>query len=130
MINEAKCIEIILTSYPEFQNGLWKEYLEDWGDDTPGFWNNISTFSHFAIELLKKDSSLVPGIFQLAEELLESGNDNVQNAICTCFLENIINATPEEVAPKKFVPFLGKKSKEYCKWWDEFTGVKTDGLWD
>ena len=28
-----------------------------------------------------------------------------------------------------FVPYLGQESREYCKAWDQFTGVRTEGLW-
>jgi len=32
------------------------------------------------------------------------------------------------ISSLSFVGLLGSKSKEYCKGWDEFTGVKTEGL--
>lgn len=57
------------------------------------------------------------------------GDEDVQTAAATCFLENLMNRTPELIDPQRFVPLLGHESKEYCRAWDEFCGVRTEGLW-
>lgn len=45
------------------------------------------------------------------------------------FLENLVNSSSNgRFGSKDFTKFLGPKSIEYCKAWDEFTGVKTEGL--
>lgn len=50
---------------------------------------------------------------------------------CSCFLENLINrASAKRISYERFIPYLGEKSREYCRAWDEFTGVKSPGLWD
>ena len=53
----------------------------------------------------------------------------IQLLFATNFLEGLQNIESSgQVSASEFVPFLGSKSKEYCKAWDEFTGVKTPGL--
>jgi len=50
-------------------------------------------------------------------------------AACVCFLENLQNkAGHGRFEYSRFIPYLGEKSKEYCRAWDEFTGVKSPGL--
>lgn len=56
---------------------------------------------------------------------------NFDEAACACFLENLINMASNGRFPySRFIPYLDEKSKEYCRAWDEFTGVKSPGLWD
>lgn len=63
--------------------------------------------------------------------LLREGNQDVQDAAATCFLENILNYdSAGRLKASSFVHLLGTESKAYCKARDEFTGVKTPGLWD
>lgn len=57
------------------------------------------------------------------------GNDKVRDAVATCFLENLINAVAwGRIPSSSFIHLLGEESKKYYKAWDEFTGVKTEGL--
>lgn len=63
----------------------------------------------------------------------QAGTDekNFDDAICTCFFEDLINsASSGNIQYERFIPYLGEKSKEYCKAWDQFTGVRSPGLWD
>ncbi len=70
-------------------------------------------------------------IFLLIEFFLNEGDQDVQNAAATCFLEGLINFVSHgRIVPERLTSYLiGEKSIEYCKAWDEFTGVKTPGLW-
>ena len=62
-----------------------------------------------------------------SEDTLEGDFDN---AICTCFLENLINRDSSgNYDFNRILPYLNEKSKEYCKAWDKFTGVRSPGLW-
>lgn len=70
-------------------------------------------------------------VFSLIELFLNKGDKDVKDAATTNFLENLINYTSSgRLKPEQFIHYLGPKSKAYCKAWDEFTGVKTPGLWD
>jgi hypothetical protein len=132
MIKHNECMNLILKNFPGFQSD-WQEHLDWWDGDTPGFSNDMSAFSHYVLALLKnnKDSQEIKDIFILIEQLVSKGDEEVKNSACTCFLENLINATSwERVHASTFIYLLGPESRKYCKAWDEFTGVKTEGLWD
>lgn len=132
MINEEQCIRLILEKFPDFKE-MWQEHLDWWGEDTPGFSNDMAVFSEYTIKVLQKEHKIpeLKVIFQFIEALMHEGTGTVKDAAATCFLENLINATSwGTVSPSSFVHLLGKESIKYCKAWDEFTGVKTKGLWD
>jgi hypothetical protein len=132
MISENECIDIILEKFPGFK-GAWQEHLDWWGGETRGFCNDMSAFSNYVIDLLHKNKKNleIKTIFLFIEELMTRGTEEVQEATATCFLENLINATSWGTASAgSFVHLLGAESRKYCKAWDEFTGVKTEGLWD
>lgn len=125
-------MQAILEKFPEF-NLAWQEHLEWWeGENRPGLCTDMSAFSGYVLTLLenKANSEYLRSIFLFIEQLMVEGDDDVQTAAATCFLENIINSTGwEKIPASTFVEFLGEESKKYCKAWDEFTGVKTEGLW-
>ncbi len=92
-----------------------------------------STFSDFIGKKLRDNRySKAQAVFNGIETLLaeSKGDENIKNALCTCFLENLLNRFTEEPAVlDKFIPLLGPKSIKHSKAWDEFTGVQTHGLW-
>lgn len=100
-----------------------------WGDTS--FAGGMNKFSDYVIDLLVKkqqNPSLIKEIFNYIEFLLVNGDEDVQNIASTCFLENILNVTPTQIDPKHYVGYLGVESRKFCRAWDEFTGVKTEGL--
>lgn len=69
-------------------------------------------------------------IFDFVEFLLCNGDESVQNGAATCFLEHLFNIDEAGIKFKTFYPYLGKNSVDYCRGWDEFCGMRTEGLWD
>lgn len=141
VINEENCIDILLKQFPNSKPFFFRFQQEDINDESEennppprrrSFYGEISEFSDYVSEILQKnaDPQYVKEIFDFMEYLLIEGDAEVKNAVATCFLENILNITPREVQPHTFVPYLGQKSREFCKGWDSYTGVFTEGLWD
>lgn len=135
MVFKYECTKMIFDTFPEFKNSkTWKEDLEFWGGDKPGPCDQMSTFGEFVTEEVlnaEKPSVNSQKVFDFIEMLMQNGDQDVIDIAATCFLENLINYTSwGNLEAAKFVHLLGKKSKEFCKGWDEFTGVKTPGLWD
>lgn len=130
MINHQQSIEMIRKMFPSFfTSKVWEQHLEFWADENPGFGNIISTFSDYCIELfLSKREDELKSVFLFVEEMLKNGDVSVRDAFATCFLENILNLVPSKISPIDFIPLLGPSSIDYCRAWDEFTGVKTPGL--
>ena len=98
----------------------------------PGF-SIMVEFSHYIKDILAKNDAAnrdaIKLAFELAEKFMIEGDDSVKNAVATCFLENLINAVAwGDISAMSFVNLLGEGSRKYCKAWDEFTGVKTEGL--
>lgn len=59
------------------------------------------------------------------------GDQEVQDAAATCFLENLQHQVDVGKVPGALSSsLLGSESRDYCKAWDEFTGVKTKELED
>jgi hypothetical protein len=135
MISENKCFEIILETFPKFKQ-LWeKERESGWKGPIRGLCLDLAEFSHYIEDMIAKnnnnDKSTIELAFQIAEMLMNEGDDKVQEAVATCFLENLINAVSwDSISASSFVHYLGKESIEYCKAWDEFTGTKTPALWE
>lgn len=132
MIQKEMCMKLVLKEFPNFRT-LWQEHLDWWGKDVPGLSNDMSAISDYTINLLKNNQSSheIKNIFNFIEQLIIDGDQSVRDAATTCFLENLINATSwKRILASSFVHLLGPESKKYCKAWDEFTGVKTEGLWE
>jgi hypothetical protein len=115
---------------PEFSE-TWASEVCLWRDNQGNFGpcGVFATFSRYvAHKLMANERDNLMRIFEFAESCM-SDDDEVSTAVATCFLENLMNRTPEEIDPATFVPLLGPKSRDYCQGWDEFCGVKTKGLW-
>ena len=130
MITEENCFEFILKVEPEFLLPL-SNHMEEWGADSNTH-SKMSVFSDFFEEKISQGNySKVEEVLAAIEHLLVEDNSDkeVKEAVCTCFLENLINfASNQRIPYESFVPFLGKQSREFCRSWDKFTGVKTPGL--
>lgn len=142
-ISKEVCIESLIKEFPEFLP-IWDSYKSEykildeevcgitpfWGDTS--FFGGMAKFSDYVSDLLKENevnSMQISRIFSFMEYLLVNGDQDVKNGVTTCFLENILNQTPEQIDPNKFVQHLGIESKKYCQAWDEFSGIRTEGLW-
>jgi hypothetical protein len=105
-----------------------------------GVFNCLTSYVQYELmmnnELITKEEI---NIYNVIEEMIttysgfpvNSEESDFDTAACTCFLENLINiADAGRVKYERFIPYLGKNSKNFCRAWDEFTGVKSPGLWD
>lgn len=127
----AFCMDFILQLEPDFRDQLEAHRAEMLPNVNAH--SVMTEFSRFVQDKLIAGSYLkAPKVFEAMEYLLQEGNSEaeVQNAVCTCFLENLINSfsSKPEFFPS-FVHFLGPESRAYCRAWDEFTDAITPGLW-
>ena len=113
--------------------GVWNEWLEEdinFGDGEEITEHTIFLeYFHFISDnidnLEVKQKEL---LFEYIEESLTSNDDNLSNAVATCFLENLAQMYIK-YQPENYFPFLGEKSKVYSREWDKFNGRKTKGLY-
>jgi len=129
MISRTDWLGLVLREFPGF-DGHWRQYQARWAKEgSPGVCSEVSCFGDFVEKrILEADEAEIARIFGLIEHFLIFGDEEIRTAFCTCCLENILNVTPSRLPAERFVKFLGPKSREYCRAWDEFTGVKTPGL--
>jgi hypothetical protein len=128
-ITEERCIELMKESFPKFSK-YWENHIRDFGSDL-GFHIQMMPFEEYAVDTIKSNGTIeIKKIFDFVEFLLCQGDDSVKNAITTSFLEYLMNKDPDEIQFSKFVKFLGEQSIGYCRAWDKFTGVRTEGLWE
>ena len=144
MVFTNKYSESLIIKFPNF--ALSKSLAEayEWYE-VNGELNACALFTglthYVAYELIKNNKNITQeerDIYLFIENVREKFHNyedpspefNFDNAICTCFLENLLNiASHNSISYARFIPYLGEKSKEYCRAWDEFTGVKSPGLW-
>jgi hypothetical protein len=121
----------LLKLCPEFYK-TWQDEAYLWTDEDDGTFTHcgvFAAFSHHIADILKTtEQPQLESVFRYVE-ICMNDNDDVGRAAATCFLENVMNRTPELIDPGQFVPLLGPKSKDYCRAWDQFCGVRTAGLW-
>ena len=129
MIAKANCMKLILQQVPAFDE-RWQAHLCYWDDEEAGLCNDVAEFSRYVMDLVRTDElANLPAIFDLVERLMIDGDNEVQDAVATCFLENLLNAAAaERLDVNKFIHLLKPESRAYCRAWDEFTGVYTEGL--
>ena len=129
-VSSAEWMELILKALPAFKPAL-NAYRASWGDDLRGLCNELSALTDFVLDRVEADAMEdFPSLFDTVEMLMVDGDSDVKDAVATCFLENLLNVTPRCIPPERFVPLLGPESRAFCRAWDEFTGVKTPGLWN
>lgn len=124
-------IEQFLKIVPEF-DGAWIRFLDSWEEDERTLGLALAEFVGVYAEQAKdlsREKKL--RLFQLAEQQMLSENIEIVAAISTSFLEGLQNLEAnKKISATDFVPYLGAKSKEFCKKWDEFTGTQTPGFYD
>lgn len=126
----------LMDLYPEFalivqeEKQFYKDFNHDYTEHS--FFRALTIFTKNLIK--NKKSKDIKKLMEIAEILLEHGSVDVQNAVATCYIENLVNAASNDegkiVKYETFVPYLGPKAKEYCRAWDEFTGCKTPGVYN
>ena len=127
-LNRERCTELLLETYPQFQPAF-KAHVAAWEGDPRSLCSDFSALGEFVMdEISAGRMAQMPELFELVERLMNQGTKDVQDAVATCFLENLLNSTPHRIPPESFVLLLGPESRKYCRAWDEFSGVKTPGL--
>lgn len=130
-MNYDKSLEFMLKTFPEFEKS-WEKHLEFWGDNPRTIGIDITAFSDYVAEKLeRKEQYDYKKVFDFIEMLINVGDDSVQTAATTMFLENLLNNSSHgRFSSQNFLSYLGPKSIEYCRAWDEFCGITTEPVKD
>ena len=135
MIEENEMMSIVLNDFPGFKP-MWDKYIEYYSDDEPYIPGPTCALDKFGTYIIQKiqekpqDQVLLQKAFDLIERFATEGDEMVDLAATTGFLEYLSNVTPEKISGHDFIKYLGPESKAYLKAYDELCGVQMDGLWD
>jgi hypothetical protein len=128
-ITEENWLELMKEKFPKFIP-YWEAYINDHGSDN-GITIQMFPVGDYAIDVIKsKDEIEIKRIFDFVELLLHEGDQSMQDAAATGLLEHLLNKDPVEIKFSTFVKHMGEEAIAYCKAWDKFTGVRTEGLWN
>ena len=128
-VSEDECISYISFKIPEMAH-RWKKYFEITGEPI-GLTVDIQPLTDYVVEKVRNEEYKdVEYALKCVEELIEIGDEDVKASMTTGFLEALLHQDPHNIQFEKFAHLLGPESKEYCKAWDEFCGMRTKGLWD
>ena len=112
---------------------LRRSYLELGLVEEHGDHEEIQRFSSLArkvSQMVTVDVQRAQVVLELIEIGLEKGTEPLRVAICTGFLERLLaEASAGRLPFGVLAPWLGARSLEYCREWDRFTGLQTQGLW-
>ncbi len=125
--DESPIILEVLKEIPEFSID-WEEYLKV-GEysigNTPGPTCDFGALGHFTVKKLQEENQntiLIKRIFDLIEKFIVEGNDLVQTAATTGFLEAIDHSIPDCIQVSDFKSYLGRESLAYLREYDKFMG--------
>jgi hypothetical protein len=129
MITKDQCISAILERFPDFMSA-WQAHRDWWGGEEAGLCNDVAAFGDFIEGRIAAGYvSDLAEVMAFLEELLVDGDEDIQTAVTTCCLENLLNdVSAVRISAESFTHLLGPKSREYCRAWDAFTGVRTPGV--
>jgi len=95
-ITEKNLINLINKKFPKFIPN-WESYLNYCGEGL-GLTVQMMPLTDFVMDVVKsRDESEIERLFDFIEFLMCNGNDYVQTAIATEFLEGLINRDPDEI---------------------------------
>ncbi len=118
IVNERDLLEFFILIFPDFETAWNSE--KNYSRDVDIFTSHgvCAEFSHYFIEnYIEFSNEQLETFFNRLEELIEysePGNE-IDNALCTCFLENIAQTKSGDIANQ----FMGKRNKKFFDYWNK-----------
>jgi hypothetical protein len=124
-----RLISRVLQVLPAFRARWMKYAAEQEGCGERLYSLEIAELARFVSDDSGLSSRQLSELFDFVEEVLANGADAEKDLVATCFLENLANAVSAgHLSAARIVPFLGRRSKEFWRAWDDFTGLTTENL--
>lgn len=117
IVNEKKLLEYFISAFPDFET-TWnseKNYFLDGEDFT--LHGVCAEFSHYFVKHYNELSNeQLKNFFDTIEDLIADSEprSDIDNALCTCFLENIAQTESGAFAKQ----FMGKRSAKFFDYWN------------
>ena len=120
-IKTAQLLQYFISIYPNSRE-YFISNADDWICDN----GRLSTHSLFSLFSYFVENKFICGEYKGAEQLfsfienaISLGDEPVKNAVCTCFIENLINIASHEndFELSHFYSLMGPLAKEYADQW-------------
>lgn len=121
----------LVVAEPQFVHYL-REDVDDWlqDDGAISLCMVFTSLTNFVLaDLAGEHRYNYEKIFALVENYIAGGEQALRNAAATCFIENLQN-TSGRMDPGLWVPYAGRQTRKFALAWDEFSGLKTQALYD
>ena len=116
-MNKEELLNFFISTFPKFKRIRESESNLFCGGDNYTPHGVCAEFSNYFEEnYLEFSNEQLKMLFNKIEEIdrASKNGDEIDNALCTCFLENIAQTESGDYAKQ----FMGKKSKEYFSYWN------------
>lgn len=120
--SDAEVMPRLIADFPGFRP-RWQKHLELWKGEPAGSYNDIAEFAHFVVQDLYPNGNTadLQRAFDLMEQWLVNGNQNLRDLIAVGFLEDVQNvASWQPFGKEAFIPFLGPQSRQT---WNEIEKI-------
>lgn len=128
---QAADVAALLAGCSELLRTEWERVQADWLPDDPPPTVALGALGTSLIGSLNgaTDHEL-SRLASTVEHVLAAGSESAKNAIATGFLEAVLSASGKEPTATRFLGKLGQVARKYCRDWDVFCGVRTQGVWN
>jgi hypothetical protein len=111
--SEAEVMPRLIAEFPGFRP-RWEKHLELWAGKPSGSDNDIAEFAHFVVDdYANGNGAGLQRAFDLMEQWLVNGNQNLRDLIAVGFLEDVQNVASRQAFGKEaFIPFLGPQCRQ------------------
>lgn len=118
--NDKSLGESLVKRFPEFESA-WLEHLADWEGEERSIGIDVQAFSIFISGMLEKGEKYrYDEVFIYIEELVTSGNESLETAVVTMFIEGLFNRCSSGSFRKEdFIGYLQPESLRYFTLWEE-----------
>lgn len=117
IMTEKDLLDFLISVFPDFET-VWNSETNYFLDDDLYTSHGVcAEFSHYFRENYTEFSNKqLEILFNKIEDIIEfpENRDEIDNALCTCFLENIAQTESGNFAKQ----FLAKRSKAFFKYWN------------
>ena len=127
VIQKSEVMPLVLARCPRFK-ATWEKHTELWQGEEAGLYNDFSEFAVFVVDAYaRQDIDPIMASFNILEEFLVNGDEEVRGAAAFGFLEALKNtASWRPFGETVFIQWLGPKSKEAWAQIDEMWRGKTN----
>jgi hypothetical protein len=132
VIDHAQSVTLILDRLPRFEPAL-QANRRRLSLAPLGACADLSAFADWILELTCDPAANEPCIreaFALIETFIALGDDEVKTAATVSCLESVFNILGQTALSSTYAVFLGPLSRDYIRSWDDFSGLRTPGLWE